>query len=755
MGKTTPTGWKRLLVRLRTRWDQHPWEFHGLLLLGVVLAGLPLFPREGGYQPKTYRLGTIQPRAVIAEFDFPINKDPEVLRREQAEAEASVPPVLVMEDSLSQAARASFRRFTRLVSELRRGRYERDEALPPEDPANRLSQRVIVALLGSPSAGSLLRVAQERLDHYLSEGVVDSATAEAIRRYERVSLRTPSGEWVGPPTRFYDAQRIREDVLLSPLPDPNIPREILLEMVQAFAIPNVRLDAEATAARRRLARESVPTSVGMVLKGEKIIGAHERITPEHLRKLESYEYWKRQRQGYRLLGDRIRSWTGHFLLLVLTLVGFGLYVRFNQPHLFQSRRDLATLAHLLGFFLLLAGILVNHLRWPALVAPLAAAGILTSLLYDPRLALALSAFLVACVGLVGDLGLSFMVVMGTGAAAAVGSLRAVRQRREFYRTVLYAAAAQLLVLGAMGLAQTIPGSLLVRQSLWVVINPFLAVGLTLLAVPVAESLSGRCTDMTLLELQDLNRPLMKRLMLEAPGTYHHSLMVGALAEAAAQAVGANPLLARVIAYYHDIGKLSKPDYFIENLAPGQKNPHDRLAPTMSRLILETHVREGVQLAREWGLPEIVLQGIAQHHGRTVMGFFLHRARKADPNVAEEEYRYPGPRPQFPEAAIVLLADQVDAASRTLENPTPSRIRNLVATIVRERALEGELDDSRLTLRDVAAIRDSFVPILAAVFHGRIAYPPVAGIVRGGEAARETKPAAQAAAAKKKEEARPR
>jgi putative nucleotidyltransferase with HDIG domain len=276
------------------------------------------------------------------------------------------------------------------------------------------------------------------------------------------------------------------------------------------------------------------------------------------------------------------------------------------------------------------------------------------------------------------------------------------------------------------LLRAIPLDALLGDALYLVANPFLAAGIALFAVPLSEALFDKCTNLRLLELLDLNRPLLRRLMLEAPGTYHHSLMVGTLAEAGAADIGANALLARVAGYYHDIGKLTKPDYFIENLRPGRKNPHDKLAPAMSRLILEAHVRDGLTLAKESRLPKVVRDGIAQHHATGLMTYFYHRAVKKDPQTPETEYRYPGPRPQSREAAVLLLADQIDAASRSLEDPTPSRLRGVVKQLIEKRTLEGELDDSDLTLQDLAALREAFIPILTVLFHGRtssrIAYP---------------------------------
>ena len=241
-------------------------------------------------------------------------------------------------------------------------------------------------------------------------------------------------------------------------------------------------------------------------------------------------------------------------------------------------------------------------------------------------------------------------------------------------------------------------------------------------MPLFESTFGLTTDITLLELSDLNRPLLKRLALEAPGTYHHSIMIGTLAEEAAMSINANSLLARVGSYYHDIGKMLKPEYFVENQM-GAKNKHEQLTPSMSALILEAHVKEGKELAEENGLPQCIVEFITGHHGSSVMSYFYEKAKSQDDEGTDiDDYRYPGPKPISKEVAIVMLADSVEAASRTLEDPTPARIRGLVRKIIFSRFESGELDDCDLTLKDLHQIEESFVRVLMGIFHRRIAYP---------------------------------
>jgi hypothetical protein len=242
-------------------------------------------------------------------------------------------------------------------------------------------------------------------------------------------------------------------------------------------------------------------------------------------------------------------------------------------------------------------------------------------------------------------------------------------------------------------------------------------------LPLFESFTRITTDQTLLELADLNRPILKRLSLEASGTYAHSINVANLAEAAARAIDANPLLARVGAYYHDIGKIMMPQYFIENQARG-RNPHDQLDPLRSASIVRQHVLEGRKLAEQARLPESVARFIIEHHGTQPIGFFYEQARQAAPEaeIDPAPYSYPGPRPQTKETVVLMLADSVESAAKVLPEPTPARIRALVERIV-ERKLElGQLEDAPLTLRELSRVQDQFVAVLTGMYHHRIDYP---------------------------------
>jgi putative nucleotidyltransferase with HDIG domain len=257
-------------------------------------------------------------------------------------------------------------------------------------------------------------------------------------------------------------------------------------------------------------------------------------------------------------------------------------------------------------------------------------------------------------------------------------------------------------------------------------------------IPVIETLFHYTTDIKLLELANLNAPLLRDLMIKAPGTYHHSVVVGNLVEAAAESINANPLLARVAAYYHDIGKASKPLYFIENQG-GEENRHDKLTPSMSALILISHIKEGAELAREKHLGQPIIDIIRQHHGTGLIKYFYERAKNQaeahGQTVEEKDFRYPGPKPQTREAGIVMLADCVEAASRTLINPTPDRIQGMVQNIINRIFTDGQLDECELTLKNLHEIAKSFNRILNGIFHHRIDYPEQ--VHKGGNGSKKT------------------
>jgi putative nucleotidyltransferase with HDIG domain len=318
----------------------------------------------------------------------------------------------------------------------------------------------------------------------------------------------------------------------------------------------------------------------------------------------------------------------------------------------------------------------------------------------------------------------FLYVLLGGLAAGLAA-RNIRYRWEYFRVIPPVLVVQFLCITLWHLYSFKLGMLGIFQNFGLaVINVGLSLFFAMTITPLLEYLFDVTTNMKLIELSDMNHPVLKRLSIEAAGTYNHSVLVGNLAESAAERIGANPLLARVASYYHDIGKIDKADYFVENSLGPEKNRHNRLAPSMSALIILSHVKEGLDLSRTYKLPAVVRDVIAQHHGTSRVSFFYEKALEQDPHkqVQEQDFRYSGPPPQTRETAIIMLADSVEAASRSLGTSSPKMLRELVKKIIRNKFMDGQLDQCNLTLRDLDGIVEGFMPVLQGMFHSRINYP---------------------------------
>jgi putative nucleotidyltransferase with HDIG domain len=354
------------------------------------------------------------------------------------------------------------------------------------------------------------------------------------------------------------------------------------------------------------------------------------------------------------------------------------------------------------------------------------AAILLALLLSRTLALYFTVLIGIFVGVMKGFSLPYTIVSTVGGIVAVYSTAGVRRRSQLLKAAATIALANVITIGALdaignvNIVSATAGFRVAGGFLQGMLSTFLAASF----LPLFEHAFNVVTEIRLLELSDLNHPLLKRMFIEAPGTYHHSLMVGNLAETAAEAVGANPLQVRVCAHFHDIGKLKKPQYFTEN-EPYGESKHADLNPHMSSLIILSHVKDGIDMAIGNKLNRKIIDAVREHHGTGLVYFFYRRAAEArgeGEEVAQEDFRYPGPKPQSKETAILLLADAVEAASRSLDHPTPSRVGNLVRTIIYQRVVDGQLEECDLTFNDLRLIAERFEHILNSSFHTRVRYP---------------------------------
>ncbi|MEK6247598.1 MAG: HDIG domain-containing protein, partial [Planctomycetales bacterium] len=423
-----------------------------------------------------------------------------------------------------------------------------------------------------------------------------------------------------------------------------------------------------------------------------------------------------------VIGSRLLAVLGMYLA-IFTLC--GLFIYFRYPDVIT---DLHRFSGLLVLAVLAVGLSKLSGTWKTELIPMLLFGMTVAIAYNQELALLMSAVVGLVVVLSLGHGLASFVILMAASATVVLMLRRVRSRVKLVYVGLSAGTVAMLTAIGVNVVENQPlGNELFLDAglffLWGVAAGFAMTGL----LPFIESVFGVLTEISLLELGDVAHPLLQELVRRAPGTYNQSINVASMAEAAAESIGAKGLLLRVGAYFHDIGKMLKPQYFVENQGEGA-NQHESLVPAMSTLIIIAHVKDGADLARQHHLPQPIIDFIQQHHGTTLVQYFYERASEnslSDPNASEVDentYRYPGPKPQTKEAGILMLADAVESASRVLVEPTPSRIENLVEDIAMKRLLDGQLDQCGLTLQEVRIIQDSLIKSLTAVYHGRVKYP---------------------------------
>lgn len=488
--------------------------------------------------------------------------------------------------------------------------------------------------------------------------------------------------------------------------------EALVQLSSGKIQPTLVLDVEETNRRRSVAMAAVPPVP--ILKDQIIARRGEVLDSRQISLMQDFGMLRGQLDPMTIAGS--------VLVAVILLAAMTVYLYLYDRDTFNNASRLLLVAIIVAL-VLVATQLSRGLS--GYLAPVAAGTMLIATLLTPRLALFIGPMLAVAVGLVLGGEVRFLVAALVGGLIGVYSLTWVGQRSDLTRAGFLVGLGNVVVVLAFALIRGEPVSTLdsLRSLAFAFVNGIVSAVLTIGTLPFFESTFGILTAVRLLELANPNQPLLRRLLVEAPGTYHHSVVVGNLAEAAADVVGASPLLARVGAYYHDIGKVVRPYFFIENQI-GQDNPHDKISPSLSALIITSHVKDGVTLAEEAHLPQRIVNFVRSHHGRTLVSFFYRRAAengKAE-QLVEEDYRYDGPLPQTPEEAIVMLADAVEAAVRAMSEPTPARIEALVKQLIRDRLVDGQLAKCDLTLRDLDRIGETFIRVLMGIFHARIEYP---------------------------------
>lgn len=701
------------------------------LAVALALLTYALFRTAPAVDLPIYEVGSVASDNVISPFAFRVLKTPDELAKERTTIANGVEPVFAFVPSAADSAKASLNAFGGAIG----------QAAATPQPATIAAVQSAASSWGitlTTNQASYLTTASRRaamlssinraFDRWLSAGVatagaLDSVHGSVVVRVGNEDRRRPVDSVA---TFNMLVSRAR---LIHPDPASATADSIYTRLLATFFHPTIVPDRATTEVRREEVRRSVPTAKYDVQAGEKIIGANEVVGREQNEKLHALhdaadKYRGSERGARRVVGAVL------FDFLIIALLGATLIVM--RPAIYANFRWLTTVALTIAAVLLGGAIIAAERPLRSELVPVALASVLLSALFDRRLSLVASMVLATLVGGQSDFrGTNALFISLVGGAVAALCVGEIRRRNQSYQWIVAIAGAYVLTAAAIGLTLDLPSRDIMISAGFGIVNAVACVLLAVALLPIAETFTGIETDLTLLEWSDLNRPLMQRLSLEAPGTYAHTIAIANLAEAACRAIGANALLARVGAYYHDIGKIAKPQYFVENQAKG-RNPHDALRPGTSAQIIRDHVEAGLMLAAEQRLPRALRAFIAEHHGTGSISYFLEKAKKSEGVVGDpDDFAYPGPLPQSAETAVVMLADGIEAATRVLNEPTPEKIRGVVDHIVRQRMEQGQLRDAPLTLRKLEIIKSEFARVLVGMYHNRIEYPATAGGVTSG------------------------
>ena len=529
------------------------------------------------------------------------------------------------------------------------------------------------------------------------------------------------------------AAALKSEKLIWPADYSSKDRKLLGEILGSLIVPNFEYNDAETEKRKNQTRAGIQPAMIVVARGNPIVSSGQIVTPAQALLLA-------EAARHRPIGQRAVEFAGTIIIVMLLLLVLWQYmVRYQHQHLRVRRHFLLQIAcfvvtlGLARLFFMFASAMsqwststpFNSPTGYRYLAPLAVGAVMVTILTDSHAAFIFSAILSVFVGVFsGNVYLATFTLMSS--AGAIYHLHKCRDRTTLVAAGLWIGAinaATTLALDLLGANE--PGlRLLLFDAFCSFVGGVLATMMASILMPLFEWLFSITTAIKLLELSNLNLPLLKQLAERAPGTYHHSIMVGLLAEAGAEAIGGDALFARVACYYHDIGKSVRPSYFVENQSY-MDNRHDRLSPKMSSIVLANHVKQGIEIAKQHKLPPRIIDIIPQHHGTGLMKFFYYKARKdADDasSALEHEFRYPGPKPRTREAVIIMIADSVEAAARTVDEPTPAKLRNMVDMIIGRLRDDGQFDDCDITLRDLRVVAGSFVKVLMGIHHHRIAYP---------------------------------
>ncbi|MFZ1729273.1 MAG: HDIG domain-containing metalloprotein [Bacteroidota bacterium] len=720
------------------------------IILAVVLVVViaMLYPQGLEYQYE-YREGDIWVEDdLIAPFGFSIYRDPAIIEEEQRVAAENTPPsfdrVSSIEQSMMDSIKLAFAymsRTARVASEKLPRRYRKQDVISMADSLARTSARDLkfparlsprywrfwmVSWTSDNIANAVpvfIETARQALHQIYQKGYLDREKSGfkqdvlAIRLDSTTELRRSVKEYFD----HIDAAAILQTSFITRMNKDSSRADFLFNLIYPLLQPNIRYNNAQSQFAIQAAINNVMRTDGIVKENERIVSRHERITPETKAKLDSYMRAKTERTGDVNQLLQFLGRVGHTIAILFLPV---IYLSMFRKKIIGDNSRLLLIAIII---LLIAFLSYLTYTLPVtgpvqylIIVPTAA--MLLTVIFDSRVAFYTTVSISFLVGALRGNEYAIILASILAGSLAIYTVRDIKNRSQIFRSLSFIFVGYVFAILVNGMQRAVPFMELAGEMGYAFVNSILSPVFTYGLLIFFERVFRITTDLTLLELSDFNHPLLRDLSTRAPGTFHHSIVMGTLAEAAATSIGANATLSRVGAYYHDIGKMLEPEYFVENQISNQ-NVHDTLKPRESARKIINHVLRGIELAKEHHLPDRVIDFIPAHHGTTLVSYFYEKEKTlTGEDVNKDDYQYRGPKPYSKETGIVMLADTIEAATRAIEEPTIEKIRDLINKIVSKRLADGELENCDLTFRELTIVKHSFLNILTGIHHTRIKYP---------------------------------
>ncbi len=699
-----------------------------IFFIVVILLNLP----KSSTTTYNLQIGDIAPKTIRATVNMLV-EDKEATKHRIEEAMNNVPPVFDYNSQL----------FSNTVSLLKKALFSINKDNP------KASEKAFFTMLKIKPSPSLYK----RIIRFSPQEIFDPAkdALESLQNYYIVNSVRSLYKFTPDKIMIRDIKNPKKEQLLNKddvidvtrakiiaynrlrdTVDNVILRNTIWDLISQLISPNLTFNSLATQQKKEEAAKKVNKVFFKISKGEIIVRSGDVITKADYLKLNALKSLTQKQNTY------VKFIANMLIFIIISIVLFKVYetTRAKKNKWITITKTLAIVETLIIIQLLifkLFNYLSNVISFSnvdisqsaiLLGMPFAVASMITAIMIDFELAFLVSILfgITSWLSTTPEIASYIGIYVFLGNVIGIFGIKKEKTRTGVIKAGLYISLTNIVFIALLYLLRNndITKATLVDFSFGIgsgLLSSIIVSGL----LPVFEFVFNVTTDIKLLELGNLNNPLLKELAIKAPGTYHHSIVVSSLAEAAASEIGANPLIVKVGSYYHDIGKIKKPMYFIENQTDG-KNPHDKLKPSISALIIKNHVKYGIEIAKKHRLGNYIIDIIEQHHGTSLIKYFYNKAKEQGLNPKEENFRYPGPKPQTKEAGIVMIADEVEAASKTLSNPTVAHLREFVRNITNKIFLDGQLDECELTLKDLNKIIDSFVKVLVGIFHHRIEYP---------------------------------